>query len=69
MNNKTSKDTRASSGPNACSDTNCTNSLELRRKDGEFPTSGLSILTRYLESAYVGDMRKDTIGCKGIAGL
>ena len=48
---------------------NVENSQEFVTCDGEFSTKGGIIPTRCLDSRYVGDEIKNTIGLSGISGL
>ena len=70
MNNETtSKEANTSFSLKVLEDTNSAKSLEFRTADGESPTSGDRVFERCFDSWYVGELIKDTIGCKGMPDL
>ena len=65
----TSKDTIISSSIRACLEMNSAKSLEFQTCELDCPTTGVSRLARNLDSLYVDDNTKDTMGWKGTSCL
>ena len=61
----TSKETSTSSSSTVCAVMNSAKSVELQTWCSEFPTRGDKMLTRCLETEYVGDDMKNTMGLSG----
>ena len=62
----TSNDTKHSSWRMILDVMNDTNSDELLTNELELPINGARIFERYLESSYIGDKTKETMGLNGI---
>ena len=65
----TLKETKTSFSSTVCCLMNWANSRELWTWCSVLPTSGDKMLTRCLDSEYVGEDMKDTMGLSGISGL
>ena len=65
----TSKDTKVSSFAIICDLMNSTNALEFLTWELVRPSNGASNRARNLESSYVGEDTKDTMGCRGTSSL
>ena len=68
-NDTTSKDTKVSSFSKTCDLMNSTNALEFLTRELVRPTNGANNRARNLDSSYVGEDLKDTMGHKGTSGL
>lgn len=65
----TSKETKTSSGLRICEAMKEENLVELRTWESEFPMRGARIINKCLESWYVGEEKKETIGRRGTPGF